>query len=90
MRDSQKHQIHASEIRTRLATIAGLPDDGMTAEIRTEADTLTTEYRDVETRHLAVVDAVDVRAVRLGASAAEVIAALRVAGARHGMLPTVH
>ena len=39
---------------------------------------------------LAVVEAVDVRADRLGASAADVVAALRVAGARRGMLPTVH
>ena len=59
MTESQKHQIRASEIRTRLATIAGLPDDGMTAEIRTEADTLTTEYRDVETRHRASLIAED-------------------------------
>ena len=39
---------------------------------------------------LAVVEAVDVRADRLGASAADVIAALRTAGRRRGILPTVH
>ena len=39
---------------------------------------------------LAVVEAVDVRADRLGASAADVIAALRAAGTRRGILPTVH
>ena len=39
---------------------------------------------------LAVVEAVDVRADRLGASAADVIAALRAAGARRGILPTIH
>ena len=39
---------------------------------------------------LAVVEAVDVRADRLGASAADVIAALRTAGRRRGILPTIH
>ena len=38
---------------------------------------------------LAVVEAVDVRADRLGATAADVIAALRAAGTRRGLL-TIH
>lgn len=59
MQDSQKHQIRASEIRTRLAEIAALPDDGMTDEIRSEADRLGTEYRDTETRLRAAIVAED-------------------------------
>ena len=39
---------------------------------------------------LTVVEAVDVRADRLGATADDVIAALRAAGRRRGILPTVH
>ena len=50
MLQSQTLTIRASEIRTRLSEIAALPDDGMTDEIRTEADKLGTEYRDTETR----------------------------------------
>ena len=50
MLQSQTLTIRASEIRTRLSEIAALPDDGMTDEIRTEADRLGTEYRDTETR----------------------------------------
>ena len=50
MLESQKLTLRASEIRARLSEIAALPDDGVTAEIRTEADRLGTEYRDTETR----------------------------------------
>ena len=39
---------------------------------------------------LAVVEVVDARADRLGATVADVIAALRAAGTRCGILPTVH
>ena len=39
---------------------------------------------------LAVVEAVDMRAGRLGATADDLIAALRTAGTRRGILPTVH
>ena len=46
MKDSQRHQLRASEIRGRLAEIAGLGDDALTDEIRSESDKLTTEYRD--------------------------------------------
>ena len=59
MTESQKHQIRASEIRTRLAEIAGLSDDALTPEIRNEADALTTEYQNVETRHRAALVAED-------------------------------
>ena len=55
MKDSQRHQLRASEIRGRLAEIAGLGDDALTDEIRSESDKLTTEYRDTETRHRAAL-----------------------------------
>ena len=55
MKDSQRHQLRASEIRTRLAEIAGLADDALTDEIRSESDKLTTEYRSVETQHRAAL-----------------------------------
>ena len=59
MTDSQRLQVRASEIRTRLNDIAGLPDDGLTDEIRAETDRLTAEYRDVETRIRAALVAED-------------------------------
>ena len=59
MVESQKLTLRASEIRARLSEIAGLPDDGVTAEIRTETDTLTTEYQNVETRLRAAMVAED-------------------------------
>ena len=55
MKDSQRHQLRASEIRTRLAEIAGLADDALTDEIRSESDKLTGEYRSVETQHRAAL-----------------------------------
>ena len=55
MKDSQRHQLRASEVRTRLAEIAGLADDELTDEIRSESDSLTTEYRSVETQHRAAL-----------------------------------
>ena len=60
MVESQKLTLRASEIRARLSEIAGLPDDdALTAEIRTETDTLTTEYQNVETRLRAAMVAED-------------------------------
>lgn len=59
MTDSQRLQVRASEIRTRLNDIAGLPDDGLNDEIRAETDRLTAEYRDVETRIRAALVAED-------------------------------
>ena len=56
MLESQKLTLRASEIRARLSEIAALPDDGVTAEIRTEADRLGTEYRDTETRMRAALN----------------------------------
>ena len=59
MTTSQKLQLRASEIRTRLTEIAGLDGDALTDEIRTESDTLVTEYRDTETRMRAAIVAED-------------------------------
>ena len=54
MTPKQRLEIRASEIRARLAEIAG--DDGdMTDEIRSELDSLRTEYRDVETKLTAAI-----------------------------------
>ena len=55
MTTSQRLALRASEIRTRLAEIAGLADDALTDEIRTESDKLTGEYASVETRHRAAL-----------------------------------
>ena len=57
MTEAQKHTIRASEIRQRLNQIAGLSDDEMSDEVRAECDTLTTEYRTVETRLRAAITA---------------------------------
>ena len=64
MKDSQRLQLRASEIRTRLAEIASTADDAMTDEIRSESDRLTVEYRDTETKHRAalVAEADELRA----------------------------
>ena len=48
MTESQRLAIRASEIRTRLNEIAGLADDKLTDEIRSEQDRITAEYRAVE------------------------------------------
>ena len=59
MTTAQKLQLRASEIRARLSEIAGLADDALTDEIRTETDKLTGEYRDVELRNRAAIVAED-------------------------------
>ena len=59
MTKSQTLDLRASEIRTRLNEIAGLEGDALTDEIRTESDTLATEYRDVEIRRRAAIIAED-------------------------------
>ena len=55
MTPSQKITLRLSEVRSRLNEIAGIEGDDFTAEIRTEADSLQGEYRDLETRHRAAV-----------------------------------
>ena len=55
---SQKLEIRASEIREKLNELSGL--DTLTDEQRTDAEGLTTEYRDVETKRRAAIVAEDV------------------------------
>ena len=55
MKKSQELTLRSSEIRARLNQIAALEGDALTAEIRTESDTLTGEYGDVETRRRAAI-----------------------------------
>lgn len=57
MLESQKLQIRAGEIRTRLSELAAV--DELTDEQRSELDRLRTEYGDVERRHAAAVVAED-------------------------------
>ena len=59
MTDLQRLTIRASEIRQRLNECAGLTGDALTTEIRSEVDTLTTEYADTETRLRAAIVADD-------------------------------
>ena len=53
MTEAQRLTIRASEVRQRLNELAGV--DELTDDQRGEVDTLTTEYRDVETRLRAAV-----------------------------------
>ena len=55
MTNAQKLALRLSEIRQRLNEIAGLDDEGMTDEVRAEADKLTAEYRSKETQHRAAI-----------------------------------
>ena len=57
---SQKLAIRASEIRTKLAALAGTEGD-LGDEAKTEISTLRNEYTDVETRYTAAVVSEDVR-----------------------------
>ena len=60
MLESQKLAIRASEIRTKLAALAGA-DGELSDEAKTEIGTLRSEYVDVETRHTAMATAEDVK-----------------------------
>ena len=51
MTSAMKLAVRLSEIRQRLNEIAGLADDGMTDEVRAEADKLATEFKNAETQH---------------------------------------
>ena len=53
MLDSQRLTIRSSEIRARLNELSGL--DNLSDEHRSELDTLTTEYRDVEAQRRAAL-----------------------------------
>ena len=55
MTTAQKIRLRLSQVRQRLNEISGLEGDAFTDEIRTESETLQTEYRDLETRHQAAI-----------------------------------
>ena len=59
MTSSQKLEIRASEIRSKLNELSGA--DSLTPEQTAEIDTLSTEYADVETRRRAAIVAEDVQ-----------------------------
>ena len=51
----QKLTVRLSEVRERLNEIAGLEGDDFTDEIRSESETLQTEYKDLEVRYRSAV-----------------------------------
>ena len=55
MTNVQKIRLRLSQVRQRLNEISGLEGDAFTDEIRAEAETLQTEYADLETRHQAAI-----------------------------------
>ena len=55
MTNAQTHAMRCSEIRQRLNEISGMEGDAFTDEVRAESDTLSTEYRDVETKYRAAL-----------------------------------
>ena len=55
MTTTQKIQLRLSEVRTRLNEVANLEGDDFTPELRAEADKLSKEYGDLETRHRAAI-----------------------------------
>ncbi len=55
MTNAQKIRLQLSKVRQRLNEISGLEGDDFTAEIRSEAESLQTEYGDLETRHQAAI-----------------------------------
>ena len=71
MTASQKIRLRLSQVRARLNEISGLEGDAFTDEIRTEAATLQTEYRDLETRSQAAIIAEGEEEVREAAPDAE-------------------
>ena len=59
MIQSQKITLRISEVKQRLNHIAGVEGDAFTDEVRSEADRLTKEFGDLETRYRAAVIAED-------------------------------
>ena len=59
MTNLQRLTMRASEIRQRLNECSGMTGDALTTEIRSEVDTLTTEYTDTETKLRAAIVADD-------------------------------
>lgn len=55
MTNKQKIELRLSEVRQRLNEIAGIEGEAFTDEVRNEADTLQTEFRDLEIKHRAAI-----------------------------------
>ena len=55
MTNAQKIALRLSEVRQRLNEVAGLEGETFTDEVRSEAEGLQVEYRDLETRHRAAI-----------------------------------
>ena len=55
MTNAQRIRLRLSQVRQRLNEISGLEGDAFTAEIRSEAESLQTEFADLETRHQAAI-----------------------------------
>ena len=55
MTNAQRIRLRLSHVRQRLNEIAGLEGEAFTDEIRSEAESLQTEYRDLETRYQAAI-----------------------------------
>ena len=55
MTNAQKIALRLSEVRQRLNEVSGLEGDTFTDEVRSEAEGLQVEYRDLETRHRAAI-----------------------------------
>ena len=66
MTQAQTLALRCSEIRQRLNEVGGLEGDAFTDEIRQESDTLTTEYRDTETKYRAALVSEDDDATAAG------------------------
>lgn len=71
MTNAQRIRLRLSQVRQRLNEIAGLEGEDFTDEIRSEAETLQTEYADLETRHQAAIVAEDEGETREAAPDAE-------------------
>ena len=55
MTNAQKIRLRLSQVRQRLNEIAGIEGDAFTDEIRSEAESLQTEYAALEARHRAAI-----------------------------------
>lgn len=55
MTNSQKIQLRQSEVRERLNELSGLKGDSFTAEHRSEVDTLSKEFQDLEAKFRAAI-----------------------------------
>ena len=55
MTTAQKIVLRMSEVRSRLNEISGLEGEAFTADVKAEADRLSTEFQGLETRHRAAI-----------------------------------